>query len=191
MGIALLLLQNLACRTGGRLILEELAEEDAAKTPAAPEPAPAAETPPAPARPAYNPEPIRGFSRHCTEKAEAHTVTTISHGLAAARYEVRSGESGRTYHVILTRHRASCDCPLAMNRSCNGIIFRLRRRWYYRCMYDGTVLRLMSGDDVAGKGCPHCNRPAEPVSCENVRVETREVVILSLDRGSIEFPAPS
>ena len=43
-----------------------------------------------------------------------------------------------------------------MNRTCNGDRFEANGQFYYRCIFDGTLLKEQPVDKEM---CPHCARP--------------------------------
>lgn len=46
-----------------------------------------------------------------------------------------------------------------MNRTCLGDFFSVNGRFYYRCMYDSSIVKNVSKNM---KICPHCERPCQP-----------------------------
>lgn len=57
-----------------------------------------------------------------------------------------------------------------MNRECAGVKFKVDEKWYYRCLGDGSIIRI---DIQDGDLCPACNRPADFTFVE---VDTRTVI---------------
>lgn len=59
-----------------------------------------------------------------------------------------------------------------MNADCNGTFFQVDNRVYYRCFWDGAIIRYF---DALKPGCPNCHRKIDPKSWRPLKAKTRTV----------------
>jgi len=69
-----------------------------------------------------------------------------------------------------------------MNTTCSGQSFKIKDQWFWRCLYNGEIIKI-SNSGVLSDKCPVCGRPA---TGEIVAVETR--VVVTQEARAIDSP---
>ena len=77
-----------------------------------------------------------------------------------------------------------------MNRECDGdLITAIDGRIWYRCFWDGTLLKVVGKSFVFRDGdCPHCHRKIGFVTRNKATVRQREELVLA-DGKAILIPS--